>query len=128
VGNASFPNSTVAGAIPRVAVTTYALDGEGASLASQIIASLNKASIEVDNRLAAVMPVGGFAFAIHVSGADTNLVNAIRSALGVIGRLLVAPSDVQAGVGGSMEMVPGSGSKPIDASILVGIKPVPIIR
>jgi hypothetical protein len=113
----------------RVSVTTYSLDGEGASLATQIIASLNGATIEVDNNLASVMPMGGFALGVHVNGDDSGLVEAIRTALGGVGGLFVAPPNTPAPLGGaSMQTAPADGSKPVAASILVGIKPVMTIR
>ncbi len=113
----------------RVSVTSYALDAEGAGLATQIMACLGVATIEVDNRLASQMPLGGFSLGIHVSGNDSNLVNSIRTALSGTGRLTVAAANTPAGGGlASMETGSPDGDKPVAASILVGVKPVATIR
>lgn len=105
-------------------MTTYAMDGEGASLAMQIIAAFESASIVVDKNLASMMPLGGFSLGVHVTGKNADLVSALRQTLTTIGGLIVAP--------------PASSSSPLgpprtdenapDAAILVGIKPVPTLR
>lgn len=113
----------------RVSVTTYSLDAEGATLATQIIALLGAATIDVDNRIASVMPLGGFSLGIHVTGADENLAASIRSALSVTGGLVVAPAINATGAIPSAGIVGNDpGSKPVDAAILVGVKPVITIR
>jgi hypothetical protein len=112
----------------RVAVISYALDGEGAGLASQIIAVLTAANVEIDNRLASVMPMGGFSLGVHVTGSDEQTVNQLRTTLGLIGELAVAAPNSSQGGGASMSTVPGGVGSPVDAEILVGIKPVPTIK
>jgi hypothetical protein len=112
----------------RVAVTTYSLDGEGATLATQIMAVLQAASVTVDNRLASIMPMGGFSLGVHVEGSDSDLVSAIRQGLAFIGGLMVAPPNTQQSGGAALGLAPPEGEKAPDASILVGIKPVRTIR
>lgn len=75
----------------RVSVTTYSLDGDGAMLAQQVIGILGVARIAVDNRMASVMPLGSFAFGVHVTGSRNDLVVALSETLLRIGHLGVAP-------------------------------------
>jgi hypothetical protein len=110
----------------RVSVTTYSLDGEGAVLGQQIIAALQVASIDIDNRTASMMPLGGFAFGVHVTGARNDLVVALRDALSTVGHLAVAPPNTPAAGGAAMGTGPEN-PVPTNADILIGIKPVPII-
>jgi hypothetical protein len=108
----------------RVSVTTYSLDGEGAALGKQIVAMLLTARIDVDDRTASVTPMGGFNLGVHVTGTLDDLVVALRGALSVIGHLVVAPPNTPT-ANPTLELVPKG---PVDANILIGIKPVPIIR
>ena len=111
----------------RVGITTYALDGEGATLGMQIVVILRAAGISVEDRTASMMPIGGFAPGVHVSGTRDDLVSRIRTALSAFGHLVVAPagSPTQGGSG----MSTGAGSPaPVDAEILIGVKPIPMMR
>jgi hypothetical protein len=110
----------------RVSVTTYSLDGEGAVLGQQVIATLQGARIEVDNRIASMMPLGGFAFGVHVTGTGDALVAALRGALSGIGHLAVAPPNAQMGGGAAIGTGPQNPAA-VDADVLIGIKPVPTI-
>jgi len=112
----------------RVNLASYSLDGEGAVLGQQVIAILQAARIEVDNRIATMMPMGGFAFGIHVNGTRDDLVMTLRDALSRIGHLAVAPENTPISGGGGPIMQAGPVSRiPVNAAILIGIKPVPVI-
>ncbi|WP_338688914.1 hypothetical protein [Bradyrhizobium sp. 26S5] len=111
----------------RVSVTSYSLDGEGAGLASQIMAALKSAGVGIDNRLATVMPMGSFALGVHVTGSDTQTVSEIRNGLTSTG-LAIAPSGTPLGNGPSVSTSPTPVAEAPIADILVGIKPVPTIR
>lgn len=113
----------------RVAVISYSLDGEGAGLATQIMAALQAAGVVVDNRLASIMPMGGFSLGVHVTGADASVADPLRGALATIGNLAVATPGSPQGGGASMGVGPAPGtSQPVAAEILVGVKPVATIR
>jgi hypothetical protein len=89
-----------------VSVVTYSLDSEAAVLAKQIIASLQLALIEVQDRTASVMPMGGFSLGVHLSGSDADLVEAVRRALQSTGGIIVAPPNSPTGGGASMQTGP----------------------
>lgn len=115
----------------QVAVTSYSLDGEGAGLATQIMAALQAAGIGVDNRLASIMPLGGFSLGVHVTGADASVAESLRRALATIGNLAVAAPGSPQGGGAAMGLGSSPGAapqQPVAAQILVGVKPVATIR
>jgi hypothetical protein len=107
-----------------VSVVTYSLDSEAAVLAQQIMAALRLANIQVQDRIASVMPMGGFALGIHISGPDAALVSAMGGELQIKGGLIVAPPNSPTGGGASIGTGPPVGTKDPDASILVGAKPI----
>lgn len=111
----------------KISVTSYSLDGEGAGLASQIIATLKIAGIDVENRLASVMPMGGFALGVHVTGSDEKISTEIRNGLVSTG-LFVAPPGTPQGGGAAMATGAAPGTETPAADILIGVKPVPTIR
>jgi hypothetical protein len=109
----------------RVTVATYSLDAERAILGKQIAAALGAAKINVDDRTASLMPLGGFSLGVHVSESEADLVAAISLALASIGRLAVAPPN-STQTGGASIGVGDSSSAPV--SILVGVKPVAMVE
>lgn len=109
----------------KVSVTSYSLDGEGAGLASQIMATLKAAGVDVEDRRASVMPMGGFSLGVHVTGQDAATASLIRNGIASAG-IVVAPSGTPQGAGPTMSM--GTPSAATQADVLVGIKPVPTIR
>jgi hypothetical protein len=54
-----------------VLVSSYALDGEGAALAGQIIAALQSGGVKVADNRSSILVTGGFEGGIHVRGPDT---------------------------------------------------------
>jgi hypothetical protein len=130
----------------KVTVATYGLDGEGAAVGTQIIASLRAAGLAVNDARAQTIVTGGFEFGVHVRGPATeqDLVAAIGNALSSIGKLQVwlnagaiRAGAVQGGAatrGGATTM--GGGGGPPGPSgptapgtpvfVMVGIKPVAI--
>jgi hypothetical protein len=111
----------------RVSLTTYALDGEGAMLGQQIIAALRTAGIEIEDHAASLMPIGGFSLGVHVSGQEADLTTGIAFALASIGHLVVAPPNSPSGGGAAIGMGRDDKTEPPPVSILVGVKPVPIM-
>ena len=117
-----------------VGIVTYGMDGEAFALAQQIIACLRLAGINVENRTASVMPLGGFVLGINISGTAQQLTAALRDALANIGGLAVA--DGPTFFAGNMAIgpppTPGAASRgPVvnaEAVILIGVKPVPTVR
>lgn len=128
-----------------VRLSSYGLDGEGAALGAQIISALRSAGIVVEDSRASFISTGGFELGVHVRGpdADRDFISGLAGALSSIGKLQVfvnGPSfRAGATIGGSAAMgggatIGGGGGAvnvPIPAtgpvSLMVGIKPVPIL-
>lgn len=108
-----------------IRVRTYATDAEGSTLGLQIAACLTAPkSVKVLSALASILPLGGFGSGVFVDGNEENkvFVEAISAALEKKANLVVSR-----GPG----LFPGNqtsgDTSPVDASILVGVKPVPDI-
>lgn len=110
----------------RVSLTSYALDGEGAMLASQIYGLLHSAGVDVDDRRASVMPMGGLSFGVQVTGTSREAVFAIRSVLKTSGIAAYTPPAEQISSPTITDIPPGRPSTTV-ADALVGIKPLPVI-
>lgn len=116
----------------RVLVSSYGLDGEGAALGAQIIILL-RSVLGNDNVLddrASLVVTGGFELGVHVRGPDSEsaLVSTLSDALSSIGQLQTFVNDPRPRTGGAM----GGGGAAFPAgtifvSVMVGIKPVPIL-
>jgi hypothetical protein len=110
-----------------VSVATYSLDAEGAILGQQIMASLQASGINVQNATASILPLGGFSLGVSVSGPDIDLVFSIYGILSSIGHLAVSPPNSPSGGGTRMQAGTSPGTAVPSASILVGIKPIPVL-
>jgi hypothetical protein len=82
----------------RVVVISYALDVEGAVLASQLVDCLKSAGLNTTVRIVSMMPLGGFSAGVHVSGSNQSLVKRLRDVLGQAGGLVVASNDAKQGM------------------------------
>lgn len=108
-----------------VIVTSYAQDAESAVLAKQIIEALALAGLKPIDGTASLMQMGGFSMGIHVSGNNLQLKDAIKDSLSRVGQLAVASESPMHQVPNPVGIVSGvTHATKIDASILVGIKPV----
>jgi len=76
-----------------VLVTTYMLDFEAVWFAQQIIQGLGQGGIKTISALACEGPVGALVVAVHVTGTDTDLVNALLKQLDALG-VRTSPSPV----------------------------------
>jgi hypothetical protein len=112
----------------EVSVTSYALDGEAALLTLQILSILRNAGIIPQDNVASLMPMGGFAFGVHVIGSDAALVSALRTLFSGIGKQAVAPPEVKDSFLSSGGALVDPAAKKPDAAILIGIKPIPKIK
>jgi len=113
-----------------VLVSSYALDGEGAALAGQIIAALQSGGVKVADNRSSILVTGGFEGGIHVRGPDTeqDFVSSLGNALSLVGKLQVdlnAPQVERGAVmgGGGQSFPAGT----VFVAIMVGVKPVPIL-
>lgn len=105
----------------RVAVVTYSLDTEAAVLAGQIIRGLHcpRKDFIIDNRVATVMPMGGFLVGVQVTGPDSALVQSIEqdlSPLELVPEGTRQVSSVSVSSGSRSSVAP-------DATIVIGMKP-----
>jgi Tfp pilus assembly major pilin PilA len=130
---------------PAVRVSSYGLDGEGAALGAQIISVLRSAGIPVHDERAQTIVTGGFENGIHLRGpvSDNTFLLSLYNALSSTGKLdvFVNGPSIRAGVtqGGSAMMggnatIAGGGGMVNDpvpktgsVSLMVGIKPVPVL-
>jgi hypothetical protein len=105
-----------------VLVTSYLLDLEAAWLGQKIIQALRLAGIRPISALACEAAVGGLTVAIHVTGSDAPLVNALLASLPKFGLESVGDPNPVMWLHCPNEDVPG-----IDATIFVAIKrPLPL--
>lgn len=110
----------------KVSVSTYALDAEAAMLAKQIIACMKSAGINSEDQTASIMPLGGFAVGVHVSGTEALAIRVFGSSLREIGGLLVAEDASGASIQSGPDFAAKAEAPAV--TILVGVKPVPIIK
>jgi hypothetical protein len=115
----------------RVLLSSYGLDGEGAALGAQIISVLRSAGVTVLDGRATSIVTGGFELGVHVRGPDIerDFVSGLGNALSSIGKLQVSINDPPArvggaGIGGGGQAYPAG---TVFVSVMVGIKPVPIL-
>ncbi len=104
----------------RVAIVSYALDAEAAILANQIGKSLEcKNGLLLENRVASMMPLGGFTTGIQVSGTDETLVARLKDGLSslITDASPVGNLGMSVGVGNASETAIPS------ATITIGVKP-----
>jgi hypothetical protein len=115
----------------RVAVFSYILDIEGMRLAMQIEAVLHLADIEIESRVGRITPMGGFSTGVNATGSNRALVDELRSSLNAMGGLEVAPESALAERKESWMSASSHNpneDKPVDAIILVGAKPLQVIK
>jgi hypothetical protein len=103
-------------------LSSYALDAEGAVLGSQIVDALGKAGFSTNAELLmSVQGNGSIALAIHITGKDSELVQALLKTIGKY----QAVSSEEPFVGGFATIGPLIPvGPPPDASIFVGVKPI----
>jgi hypothetical protein len=132
---------------PAVVVSSYGLDSEGAALGAQIISVIGAATgiSPVDQR-ASYLVTGGFVSGIQIRGpnSERDFMSALERALTSIGRLkevhingpsfrpgaaMVGPSALAgpAAISGVGVTVPATVPDSGPVSILVGVKPLPVL-
>lgn len=104
----------------KIRVRSYAIDGEAASLADQLINCLKTADAEVDNNILCQAPLGRLAYGVWVSGDDSEAADTILNAL--ISEAGVAASQGEVQFDGGF-FRPGDGTS-VAALIFVGAKPI----
>jgi hypothetical protein len=82
---------------------------------------LTSAKLDVEQALSTILPWGGFFSGVAVSGADKELVDAIRDALASKGNLVTVP--ITGAFKGNEYRGPAT-SDPLPAMVIVGVKPV----
>jgi hypothetical protein len=128
-----------------VTLLSYGLDGEGAALGAQIISVLTAAGFAVTDSRASFISSGGFELGIHVRGpnSEKELILGLGNALASIGKLQVCINCASFRAGATMSggatlsgratMSGGGGVVPAEipaagpVSIMIGIKPVPVV-
>jgi hypothetical protein len=108
-----------------VAIKSYANDTEGLVLATQIVDSLSKSKIHIqDNRLT-MQSAGSVSFGVLVDGSDKALVEKLNQILSLDGDLSGSSVSLKSNLGISTNIQFGviSGG-PLAATITVGMKPI----
>ncbi len=112
----------------RVSVKSYAMDAEGALLGQQIVRCLEDAGLIVTNGITTFVPIGALSLGVHVSAAeDRALAHGLASAIGE-NTSLVTQYDPQEPAGSAAMILGGDSGPPSEATILVGLKPIPAPR
>jgi hypothetical protein len=102
----------------RISVISYVVDGEGARLASQIIAALKSAGVSVDAKVGTLIPNGGILFGVNIWGSNSETAALLRSAMTSAGVLVSTPDFEK-----RTDLLPPSESN-LAAVIFVGVKPI----